>query len=272
MRGSCALVLWHGYLLAGRVERLHAGSRASGPAGTTSPSSPRSRTRSVRPRRRARRPARTSAGCCPSSCSTATRATRSSSCRTAPGRSSTTGSSANAAAVREHAAGRPRLLQPRPPRRAGGAATGARYAVKAHGSELEYSMRGNAELAGLGTRKRSRGAEAVFVGSAHIREVLEDVVGHVDRVARGAARASTSTSWRPAPARRGARRPARGGAARSAESRQRERAAAGRGQRRAPRRVPRRRPADRRLLREAALQQGRPRAARGAARTSTRAP
>ena len=61
------------------------------------------------------------------------------------------------------------------------AATGARYAVKAHGSELEYSMRGNPELAALG-REALAGAEAIFVGSAHIREVLEDVVGHVDRV------------------------------------------------------------------------------------------
>ena len=61
------------------------------------------------------------------------------------------------------------------------AATGARYAVKAHGSELEYSMRGNPELATLG-REALAGAEAIFVGSAHIREVLEDVVGHVDRV------------------------------------------------------------------------------------------
>src|SRR4029453_5053552 len=31
-----------------------------------------------------------------------------------------------------------------------GAATGARYTVKAHGSELEYSMRGRPELARLG--------------------------------------------------------------------------------------------------------------------------
>jgi glycosyltransferase involved in cell wall biosynthesis len=61
------------------------------------------------------------------------------------------------------------------------AETGARFAVKAHGSELEYSMRGNAELAALG-REALTAAEAVFVGSAHIREVLEDVVGHVDRV------------------------------------------------------------------------------------------
>ena len=62
-----------------------------------------------------------------------------------------------------------------------GAASGLRYAVKAHGSELEYSMRGNEELAAWG-REALGGAEAVFVGSAHIRAVLEDVVGHVDDV------------------------------------------------------------------------------------------
>ena len=61
------------------------------------------------------------------------------------------------------------------------AATGSRYAVKAHGSELEYSMRGNRELSEWG-RESLVGAGAVFVGSEHIREVLEDVVGHVDRV------------------------------------------------------------------------------------------
>jgi len=61
------------------------------------------------------------------------------------------------------------------------AATGARYAVKAHGSELEYSLRGNAELSAWG-KEALAAAEAVFVGSAHIREVLEDVVGHVERV------------------------------------------------------------------------------------------
>jgi glycosyltransferase involved in cell wall biosynthesis len=61
------------------------------------------------------------------------------------------------------------------------AATGAPYAVKAHGSELEYSMRGNEELVGR-AREALAGARAVFVGSAHIRGVLEDVVGHVDRV------------------------------------------------------------------------------------------
>ena len=62
-----------------------------------------------------------------------------------------------------------------------GAASGLPYAVKAHGSELEYSMRGNPELA-LWGRESLADARAVFVGSAHIRQVLEDVVGHVDRV------------------------------------------------------------------------------------------
>jgi glycosyltransferase involved in cell wall biosynthesis len=61
------------------------------------------------------------------------------------------------------------------------AATGARYAVKAHGSELEYSIRGNAELAEEAQAALGR-AEAVFVGSNHIRNVLEDVVGCVENV------------------------------------------------------------------------------------------
>jgi glycosyltransferase involved in cell wall biosynthesis len=55
------------------------------------------------------------------------------------------------------------------------------WAVKAHGSELEYSMRGNERLARYGAEVLA-GARAVFVGSTHIRTVLEEVVGHVDRV------------------------------------------------------------------------------------------
>src|ERR671933_2438002 len=58
---------------------------------------------------------------------------------------------------------------------------GGRYAVKVHGSELEYALRGNEELIGRGRQALAR-AEAVFVGSAHIREALEEVVGHVERV------------------------------------------------------------------------------------------
>jgi glycosyltransferase involved in cell wall biosynthesis len=62
-----------------------------------------------------------------------------------------------------------------------GAAVGARYVVKAHGSELEYSMRGRPHLEQWGRDVLAR-AVAVFVGSGHIREVLEEVCGHVDRV------------------------------------------------------------------------------------------
>ena len=62
-----------------------------------------------------------------------------------------------------------------------GAASGARYAVKAHGSELEYSMRGRPELERWGAESLA-GASATYVGSAHIRRVLEDVCGHVDSV------------------------------------------------------------------------------------------
>src|SRR5436190_6502072 len=62
-----------------------------------------------------------------------------------------------------------------------GAGVGAPFTVKAHSSELEYSMRGNADLSAWG-REALAAAKAVVVGSAHIRAVLEEVVGHVDRV------------------------------------------------------------------------------------------
>jgi glycosyltransferase involved in cell wall biosynthesis len=61
------------------------------------------------------------------------------------------------------------------------AATGARFGVKAHGSELEYSIRGNEELVRQATEALAQSA-AVFVGSAHIRGVLEEVLGQVERV------------------------------------------------------------------------------------------
>jgi glycosyltransferase involved in cell wall biosynthesis len=88
---------------------------------------------------------------------------------------------ANAAAVREHLPAdvvfANHVLLGGPV----GQASGAPFAVKAHGSELEYSMRGNPELQAWG-REALAAARATFVGSGHIRAVLEDVVGHVDRV------------------------------------------------------------------------------------------
>jgi glycosyltransferase involved in cell wall biosynthesis len=62
-----------------------------------------------------------------------------------------------------------------------GAATGAPFAVKVHGSELEYSLRVSPELQ-VRAAEALADAQAVFVGSEHIREVLEEVVGHVERV------------------------------------------------------------------------------------------
>jgi glycosyltransferase involved in cell wall biosynthesis len=62
-----------------------------------------------------------------------------------------------------------------------GRAAGAPFVVKAHGSELEYSMRGNDELSRWGG-EALRDARAVYVGSEHIRRVLEEVVGQVERV------------------------------------------------------------------------------------------
>ncbi len=62
-----------------------------------------------------------------------------------------------------------------------GVAAGAPFAVKAHGSELEYSMRGNRELSEWGAEALAD-AQATFVGSEHIRTVLAEVCGHTERV------------------------------------------------------------------------------------------
>ena len=78
-----------------------------------------------------------------------------------------------------------------------GAASGARYAVKAHGSELEYSMRGRRELEVWG-KDTLADASATFVGSAHIREVVEEVCGHVERVHEVPPGVDVE-DWRPQP-------------------------------------------------------------------------
>jgi len=62
-----------------------------------------------------------------------------------------------------------------------GAAVGVPFTVKAHGSELEFSMRGNEGLC-VWARESLAGATEVLAGSEHIRAVLEEVVGWSDRV------------------------------------------------------------------------------------------
>lgn len=88
---------------------------------------------------------------------------------------------ANAAAVFEHLPADLVFCNHVLPGGAVGAATGARFAVKAHGSELEYSIRGRSELVEEAQAALAP-AEAVFVGSGHIRDVLEEVVGAVETV------------------------------------------------------------------------------------------
>jgi glycosyltransferase involved in cell wall biosynthesis len=78
-----------------------------------------------------------------------------------------------------------------------GAATGGSYVVKAHGSELEYSMRGNAELSAWGGEVLAAAA-ATVVGSEHIRTVVGEVCGTVDRVHEIPPGVDVDL-WRPAP-------------------------------------------------------------------------
>jgi glycosyltransferase involved in cell wall biosynthesis len=104
---------------------------------------------------------------------------------------------ANAAALREHLPADAVLCNHVLLGGPVGGTSGARFAVKAHGSELEYTMRGNPELAAWGRDALAR-AEAVFVGSEHIRGVLEQVAGHVDRV-REVPPGVDVDEWRPRP-------------------------------------------------------------------------
>jgi glycosyltransferase involved in cell wall biosynthesis len=88
---------------------------------------------------------------------------------------------ANATAVREHLPADFLLCNHVLLGGAVGAASSSPFAVKAHGSELEYSMRGRPELEAWGAEVLAA-ARATFVGSAHIRAVVDEVCGHVERV------------------------------------------------------------------------------------------
>jgi glycosyltransferase involved in cell wall biosynthesis len=57
-----------------------------------------------------------------------------------------------------------------------GAASGLPYVVKAHGSELEFAMRGDPALC-TWARETLAGAKAVLAGSQHVAEVLDELVG-----------------------------------------------------------------------------------------------
>jgi glycosyltransferase involved in cell wall biosynthesis len=87
----------------------------------------------------------------------------------------------NAAAVREYLPADYLLVNHVLPGAAVGAEVGMSFVVKAHGSELEFSIRGNDDLVAW-ARESLRGAEKVVVGSEHIGHVLADVVGWQERV------------------------------------------------------------------------------------------
>jgi glycosyltransferase involved in cell wall biosynthesis len=55
-------------------------------------------------------------------------------------------------------------------------ADGTPHAVKIHGSELEYAIRGRPQLAAIAVRSLA-GASALFAGSGHIVEVTEELLG-----------------------------------------------------------------------------------------------
>ena len=55
-------------------------------------------------------------------------------------------------------------------------AGGTTHAVKIHGSELEYAIRGRPQLAALAVHSLA-GASALFAGSGHIVEVTEELLG-----------------------------------------------------------------------------------------------
>ncbi len=66
---------------------------------------------------------------------------------------------------------------------AGCAGSDTPYAVKVHGSELEYALRGLPALAAT-AREALDGAAAVYVGSAHIEQVTAELLGEGPYLAR----------------------------------------------------------------------------------------
>jgi glycosyltransferase involved in cell wall biosynthesis len=87
----------------------------------------------------------------------------------------------NAAAVREHLPADYLLANHILLGAPVGAAVGMPFAVKAHGSELEFSIRGNGDLVAWARETLGR-ADEVVVGSEHTRGVLGEVVGWTERV------------------------------------------------------------------------------------------
>jgi len=104
---------------------------------------------------------------------------------------------ANAAAVRELGAADVLVVNHVLLGGAVGAGSGLPYTVIVHGSELEYSMRGNAGLSKWGAQVCAT-AEAVVVGSPHVHGALTEVCGTVARVHQVPPGVDVD-EWRPQP-------------------------------------------------------------------------
>ena len=205
------------------LERLHPRARAR-----VEPRRARGRRRlpgaragAVRPRRRAGRRARSCrAGCCRCSCSTATPGSSRSCCRTSRAAERRAYVEANAAALRELLPAdlvfTNHVLLGGPV----GAATGAPFRVKAHGSELEYSMRGRPELERWGRESLAQ-AEATLRRLASTSARCSRTSSATSTACSRCRPASTSTSSASQARDEALAGAGRGGAARPAEPRQR---------------------------------------------------
>ena len=199
------ILVWHGYLLGGTGSNVYTRalarewSRARARRDGRLPGAAlgAATTSARRARRRARAPG---ARCCRCSCSTSYDGPRVRSCfRTSRPRSATRTSTrtpprcdallpADLVFANHVLAGR-RRSAPRLRRR---------FVVKAHGSELEYSMRGNERARrACARRRRSHDAEAVYVGSEHIRARARRGRRATSTACTRFRRASTSTSSFP---------------------------------------------------------------------------
>ena len=261
------ILLWHGYLLGGTGSNVYTrSSRASGAGpGTTSPCSPRSRSRSATTSAAPDRCGPTSAGCCPSSCSTATRATTCSAAGLHAGGARPLGRG-------ERGRGPRRCFPPTSSSRTMSCSAARSAPRRARRSPSRRTAPSSSTRCAATPELWRWGAEALASGPRHVRRL--GAHPHRPR-ARCAAtstactrcrRASTSTSGCRSRAALALAALRRGGAHGPAEPGQRGGAAARRGQRRPAGALPRRRRARRRLLRQADRAEGRPRPPRRAGR------
>ena len=261
------ILLWHGYLLGGTGSNVYTRQLArewcacrarrdrAQPGGTARATT----TSAVR-----RRCGPTSAGSCPSSCSTATRGTRCGGSPTARARSSNGGSRRTrrrcATCCPPTSCSRTTCCSAAPSAPPRGSRSPSRRTARSSSTRC-----GADRISVRGGGRRSSRRSATFVGSAHIREVLAEVCGPVPRVHEVPPGVDVDAVASREPRHR-ARGADRRGTARPAEPRESRGAPTGRGERRPAHVVPRRRHADGRVLRQADRAEGHRRPARGAAR------